>query len=59
MANDPTPIEFDELEKETDEAYCVVIDGESHWFPKSQVTIYERNKKIYAPEWLALKKGLI
>ena len=40
-------------------AFCIVIDKVVHWMPKSICRIYEKNNKIYAPEWLLNKKGLI
>ena len=54
-----TRIEFDKLEKETDDAYLIVIDDEQIWLPKSQVRMYPNTEKVYVPDWLALKKGLI
>lgn len=52
-------IDFDEILEETEAAFKIVIDSEKIWLPKSQIKIYEKGKKIYLPEWLALKKGLI
>ena len=52
-------VEFDELRSETENAFCIVIDKVVHWMPKSICRIYEKNNKIYAPEWLLNKKGLI
>lgn len=52
-------IHFDELERETEAAFLVAIDGKKYWLPKSQVRMYEKPKKAYIPEWLALQKGLI
>ena len=56
---DDIGIDFDELERETEAAYLITIDGEKIWLPKTQVRIYEKNKKVFLPEWLALKKELI
>lgn len=56
---DDCVIKFDELDRETEAAYLIVIDDEKIWLPKSQARIYEKSKKIYIPEWLALEKGLI
>lgn len=52
-------VKYDELEKETESAFLITIDGENIWIPKSQSRLYDVNKKIYIPEWLAFKKGLI
>lgn len=52
-------IQYDELLKETEMAIQILIDGEKYWLPVSQIRHYEKNKKIYLPEWLAQKKGLI
>lgn len=56
---DKEPIEFDEFLAETEDAFGVVIDGENFWFPKSRCTIYLKNKKIHAPQWLLENKGLV
>lgn len=55
------PIKYDKrmFTGDTDQALCVEIDGETHWFPRSCCRIYEKPKKIYVPEWIAMKKGLI
>ena len=57
--SDDVGIEYDELEKETESAFLITIDSEKIWIPKSQARHYDANKKIYIPEWLANKKGLI
>ena len=51
-------------DRDTDAAYAVVIaDGddlpELHFFPKSLTTIYPKRRRLYAPEWLLTKKGLL
>ena len=48
----------------TDKAIKVDIDGEQHWFPRSQVEIVEGGDEIDddiiidVPAWLAEQKGL-
>jgi len=59
MRNDETSLVFDEIEKETDAAYYFVFEDEKVWLPKSQVRVYEKNKKVFLPEWLAEKEGLV
>jgi hypothetical protein len=56
---DDVKIDFDELSKETEAAYLIVINNEKIWIPKSQVRVYQKAKTAYVPEWLALEKGLI
>lgn len=56
---DDVKIDFDELSKETEAAFLIVIDDEKIWLPKSQVRVYPKAKTAYVPEWLALEKGLI
>lgn len=56
---DDVGIDFDEILRETEAAFEIAIDGEKYWLPKSQVRMYEKTKKVFVPEWLANKKGLI
>ena len=51
-------IKFDEIEERGD-AYLITIDGEEHYLPQSQCRVYEKNCKLYAPEWLLKNEGLI
>lgn len=51
-------IKFDEIEERGD-AYLVTIAGEEYFLPQSQCRVYEKNGKLYAPEWLLNKEGLI
>lgn len=59
MADNEVSLVFDQVDKETEAAYCLVFDTDKVWLPKSQVRIYEKNKKVFLPEWLAEKKGFI
>ena len=59
MAHNDIRVKFDKLEKETDEAYLIIICDEKIWLPKSEVRMYPKGRKVYVPQWLALKKGLI
>lgn len=61
MARDPNKVidlSFDALTNETDKAWCLDIDGETYWFPKSQCELYESDKVIVVPDWLVKEKGL-
>lgn len=51
-------IVFDEIE-ERGEAYLVTIDGKEYYLPQSQCRVYPKRNKLYAPEWLLNKEGLI
>jgi len=59
MSDERVSIDFDEISRETEAAFEIVIDDEKHWLPKSQILMFERTKKVSMPEWLAYKKGLI
>jgi len=52
-------IKFDSLGKPTEKAFLIIIDGREIWLPKSETRMYEKNKKVYIPDWIALKNGLI
>jgi hypothetical protein len=49
---------YDELIKETDEAWIVQIDDRRVPFPKSLCNINEDVNTIEAPLWLILEEGL-
>ena len=51
-------IDYDEI-KTVGESYFVIIAGGKHYLPISQCTVKCKRKKLYAPEWLLLKEGLI
>jgi hypothetical protein len=59
--DDDVRISFDAHveERDTPLAYCVRIDNKLEFFPKTVCRIYDKSCTIFAPEWLALKKGLI
>jgi len=54
------------IEKETEKAFLVVVDGEKIWLPKSQVVADESDPleegseevDIAITEWIAREKGL-
>ena len=52
-------IDFDEVVNETDGAYLFKVGDVSCWLPKSEIRVYHKSKKFFAPEWLLLDKGLI
>ena len=52
-------LEYEALIRKTDAAWLVQIDGEKHFFPFSECSIYENAKAIFVPMWLAKKKGLV
>lgn len=57
-------IDVEEITKETDKAFCCVIDGESVWLPKTQIADwrnYEEGDKVVSmsiTEWIAREKGI-
>jgi hypothetical protein len=56
-------LEVDEIKKETDKAFLVVVDDEEVWLPKSQIANPgdynkgDKNCSISVREWLAKEKG--
>lgn len=58
MSDEDIAIDFDEID-EVGEAYLVTIDDEEHFLPQSLCRVYYKTKKIYVPEWLLIKKGLV
>lgn len=61
MSDEDIAIDFDEIDEgtEEDKAYLVTIDDEEYFFPKSLCRVYHKSKKIYAPEWICIKQGLV
>jgi len=57
-------IEVEEIVCETDKAFLCRVDGEEHWFPKSQVSNPEDYEEgdadvtLSITEWIANEKGL-
>lgn len=51
-------ITYDELIRETDGAYLLRIDGERHWFPKTQCRVEESHQLLEIPIWLAISRGI-
>ena len=66
MPSFPETVTFEDVacEAATDAAILVVIDGEKHWFPKSQVDddseVWKRGDqgKLVVSAWIAKQKGL-
>lgn len=56
---DDVDLVFDEIVKETELAIKFKFDKKEVWLPKSEIRVYPKTKKIYLPEWLANKNGLI
>lgn len=56
-------LDVDEIKRETDKAFLVVIDGEEVWLPKSQVSNSDDYSEgdvdccMSITEWLANEKG--
>jgi hypothetical protein len=50
---------FDEIIKETPDAWLLDMGDEKVWFPKSQCELDEDEQIIDVPEWLAIEKGLV
>ena len=63
MAHDEwTEIEVDKVAAETDQAILVVIDGEDHWLPQSQLDEWPdvgESGTIMIKTWLAEERGFI
>lgn len=63
--NEPTEIEVDRVEVETDKAIMFSNDGEVFWIPKkfilgdSEVTGLADSGTLVIPRWLAEEKGLV
>lgn len=53
------------VEKETDAAILVTIDGTEYWIPKSQISedseVYEEGGtgELVITEWIATEKGIV
>ncbi len=53
------------VEKETDAAILVEVDGVQHWIPKSQISedseVYEEGQtgELVITEWIATEKGIV
>lgn len=52
------------IERVTDKAYLLVIKGNKHWLPRSQVTVVETSEDgqqavVEVADWLAKKSGLV
>lgn len=56
-------IDVDEITQETEKAFCCLIDGETHWLPKSQIADHgdygmgDKNISMSITEWIAKEKG--
>ena len=50
---------YDDIVRETEAAYLLSFGDDEIWLPKSQVRVYEKNNKVFVPEWLAIEKGLL
>jgi len=58
MSDEDVRIDFDTI-KEVGDAYHITIDGKGCFVPQSLCRPYFKKKRIYMPEWIAEKKGLI
>lgn len=67
MRDDEDTVEFDDVTAtaETDKALCCLVEGESHWIPKSQVhdnsEVYKKGHKgrLVVTQWIAEQKGWV
>jgi hypothetical protein len=56
-------LDVDEVKRETDKAFLVVIDGDEHWLPKSQISDPgdysegDENVSMSVTEFIAREKG--
>lgn len=57
-------VDVDEIKRETDSAFLVVVDGEEIWLPKSQISDPDSynegdtNCTVSVTKWIAREKGL-
>jgi hypothetical protein len=57
-------LDVDEIKRETDKAFLLVIDGDEHWIPKSQISepddyeVGDKNLTVSVTEWIAEQKEL-
>ena len=57
-------VEVEKIVRETDSAFLLQIDGETHWVPKSQIADFETYEEgdedvtVSITEWIAQEKGL-
>lgn len=57
-------VDVDRIERETDKAFLVLIDGEETWIPKSQIAdaddynAGDEDLTLSITEWIANEKGL-
>ena len=58
IENEPVTIDYDEYVYETEKAWLLVIEGDEHWFPKSQCSLDTKEQTISVPCWLLEQKGL-
>jgi len=60
MADDKEySVHFDRVVTTSDDAILFEIGDVTCWMPISEIRVYYKPQKFYAPEWLLLKKGLI
>lgn len=62
----PHRIDFDDIKRQTDMAYLIVVGNTEYWIPKSQIGEMERTGGRFSskgwmeiPEWLAIEKSLV
>lgn len=56
--SDVREISFTTVIQETEKAYLILFGKEQVWLPKSQVEMYEGDRVVVVPDWLAEEKGL-
>jgi len=59
-SQEPVEISYDRYSRESPGAHLFVIDGKPEWIPKSQMTDWDKEEKVFnLPEWLAYERGFI
>ena len=58
MTDETFELEVDEIKHESERAVLVVIDGDDHWIPKSQIKDQDGNT-FTITEWIAKQKGFL
>ncbi len=59
MSDEMVLVGYDELKKDGENAWLLLIGEDEIWFPKSRCEIDEQAQVIEVPEWLAEKECLI
>ena len=52
-------LRYEDIDRQTDLAWGVTINGTLHWFPKSRCSVSLSDRIIIVPRWLLSRKGII